>query len=396
MEVKNDKYKTYVHLEKTDILLNNHPSLQQTIIDNKVPDRSKISNYYGIFFALLTAFCNSLANVLIKKANFFSGSDIATSRYIIQLTAMLVFGFFAKTNLLGKKEIRKTLLLIGIFNTCIVLLFFLSVKLISPSESSALYQLNMIMIPVFARCYLKEKFSIFNLFSLVLSVVGVLFISQPSFIFEHNIDNRLFQGKCHLNSTMCDVKNENIGMNKIMGITSGLLSALFGAIVSVLAKKIANKKVNFSLPVTFQAFVGIPASLLISLISFITGTKKYDMKQVENSTNLFLQILFAVGAGVFGVLLQVFWNLSLKYEETSKVSIICSTSLLFTFLFQYLILNITSSFLSTLGALLIFFSTLSIIFFQILEKKNSRERKNIINDNKTSDIWWKNILFLKI
>ena len=373
-------------------------------LDCKTSERTKqkkskkiIRSLYGISFALLAAFCGGMIPIAVKGANFFSVSDIGFFRYTIQLITMLFIGLSTKTNLIGVKEIRKSLIFIGIFYVSTVLLVWLSVKLIKPSESTSLSSLNMIIIPIIARIYIKEKFHVINLISLVMAIFGVVFISQPSFLFDSNKTNSYF----NLTNGSMHSLNDEKGLSRIIGITAAIGSALFSAFANTISKNIADKKVHFSLPCIYQSFFGIPFSLLLSAVLYFTGVQKYDMKLVKGSKNILFQILFAVGSSLFGVLFQIFLNVALKYEKSSRVSIILATSLLFTFIAQYLILNINANLFSTFGVLLIFFSTLSVIFFQMLEKlllnkkkcnqngdDNKKRKKNISS--------WKKCLFFKI
>ena len=376
--------------QKINFLDNSSFKIQK---DNTKPTGKRFLNLYGIFFALLNALSSSLMNVFTKKANFFSGTDVATFRYTIQLIAMIIIGCCLKINLLGPKEIRISLLLIGILNTLCVMLIFLSLKLINPSESSALFSVNMAIIPIIARFYLKEKISIINLFALMFSMLGVVFISQPSFLFNVNFNSiSPISNSSQLNNSSYSSMNETEKLNRTLGISSGILSALLAAIAAIFMKKIANKKVHYSLPVIYQSYLGIPFSFLSLLVLILTGVQNNDMKLIENPWKTFNQLVFVIFAGLFGSLVQLFFNLALKYEETTKVSMIASTSLLFTFLFQYLILNIESNLWSTIGALLIFSAVFLIILFRILEKRASIKK---VNQNNQSVLCWKKIIFFK-
>ena len=394
MSSKDDKYEMRNETEQALTLL----EVPQVQLSKTEPVKKR--NFYGILFALMAAFCFSMANILVKSANFFSGIDIGFFRYTIQLTTMLGIGLYTKTNLIGNKDVRKDLIFTGFFFSLTVLLIFFSLKMINPSESSAFFQCNMIAVPIIARFYLKEKFNITNLLSLIMAIVGVFFISQPPFLFKPKLDlNTINNSDIQLfNGTSINV-NEDKSLNKILGTTSGLLSALFYAFAIILSKNVANKKVHFSVPIIYQAYIGIPMSIAISIIFFFTGFQKYNMKLVSSPLSIIYQIGFAIGSGVFSVLLQIFLNIALRYEKSTLVSIIFSTSLLFTFLFQYLFLNINSNLFSTLGALLIFVATLLIIVFQMLEKKLLSDKKNQ-NETKDRDEIsipvWKKCLFFKI
>ena len=386
MDAKNENHLIKIGQDQSVSLLND---AAKEVKEDKVPVK-KVRSIYGVLFALLAAFCLAMANIMARKANFFSGTDVGVFRYIIQLITSLVIGLSFKINLCGVKEIRKTLVAIGIVFSLALAFMLLSVKLINPSEVSALYQLNMVVIPIIARFYLKEKFRLYNILPLILSILGVFFISQPSFLFKKDeIIN------CDFNLTNCTNTNDTNILNKLFGIKLGALCGILVGLAMVISRKIAKNKIHFTVPVIYQSFIGIPVCILLSLIFYLIGHQKYDMTLVKDVPNILFQILYAVLAGLFGSFLQVFLNLAMKYEETLKVSMIYSNSLLFTFLFQFLILNLSSNLLSTVGALLIFSATILIIFFQMFERKSFKNQST--SDTNEQDITlWKRILFFKI
>ena len=139
MESKNEGEPKLVNEKDQSISLLEKPSI--TAKDDK-STKKILSNYYGLFYGLLSAICLSVSNVLIKKANFFSGSDTAALRYITQLIIMLLIALATKTNLLGPKEMRKILFLRGLFGTFGLLSLHFSIKFINPSDSTALLHLK--------------------------------------------------------------------------------------------------------------------------------------------------------------------------------------------------------------------------------------------------------------
>ena len=104
------------------------------------------------------------------------------------------------------------------------------------------------------------------------------------------------------------------------------------------------------------------------MINFLIGDDKHDLNLLKDAPSVLYQILFALVAAVFGVLAQILMNLSLKYEGATKVTLIRSTELVFSFLFQYLLLNINANLYSVLGSVLILVATLLTVFFQFLKK----------------------------
>ena len=385
-----------IKIEKNqNVSLLNDASLGNKIhIEELVKKRNIFFNYYGILLALLASLFLSLAIILTKRASFFTASDIGAFRYIVQFVLMIVVAYFNKQNLLGPKDMRKMLLIRGLMGTIGMLTSFYSIKLIDPSDSAALLHLSIVIVPIISRVFLKEKFKIINLFSLIMSIFGVFLIAQPSFLFKQKFDFN-FQNNCNLTITNCSHSsaNQDISLKKILGISIGLVTPFITAFVVVILKKLANNKVHYSIAVIYPAYVGVPTSLLLSLVMFLTGARKNDMKLIEDVPSILYQVAFALSSGIFGVFSQIFMILSLKYEETSKILIVRSTDLLLIFLFQHLILSVYPNLFSIIGACLILFSTLLILIFQMMEK-------NLFNNNKENTEnniipKWKKCLFFK-
>ncbi len=73
----------------------------------------------------------------------------------------------------------------------------------------------------------------------------------------------------------------------------------------------------------------------------------------------------------------------MKYEDASKVAMYRTTDLLFTFLFQYFYLGISSNIFSISGAIFIFFGMMLVIGDQIREKYvRKKEQKRPLMMNK--------------
>ena len=99
----------------------------------------------------------------------------------------------------------------------------------------------------------------------------------------------------------------------------------------------------------------------------ITGTTQRDPALLEDIPSFTLQIFFSLMSGMSGVLSQIAKVTAYKYEDASKISIIRSTDLFFTYIFQYFFLNISTNVYSGIGALLIILGTLLILVYKMIE-----------------------------
>ncbi|CAF0945996.1 unnamed protein product [Brachionus calyciflorus] len=146
----------------------------------KIKDR--ILRQRGILYALSAAFFISLSGAITKYCYYFNGSEITTVRYLIQLIIMFIIGVYRKENLLGESGQRKILFLRAVFGTVGLLLITISFKMIDPSDSISLVNCSILIVAILSRLILKEKLTLCHLVALTMTSIGVILISQPSFL----------------------------------------------------------------------------------------------------------------------------------------------------------------------------------------------------------------------
>jgi len=106
-----------------------------------------------------------------------------------------------------------------------------------------------------------------------------------------------------------------------------------------------------------------------------TGITKKDPALLDDLPSLMLQVVYSILAGFCGTISQVTLNLALNYEDAGKISIIRSSDVFFTYLFQFIWLGISTNVFSGIGAALIIFGTVMIMAQKILDKKAESENK---------------------
>jgi drug/metabolite transporter (DMT)-like permease len=165
--------------------------IQNEINNNKIKFNSLKGYIFGILFALISC----VANFFIKISPLLNGCNHAVIRYVFQLLLMIYFIKKNKLSLFDSNHYNdnnnnnsnknKLLLLIlrGFAGCLAVILGFFSLSYLDLSDLEVLINSSVIFTAVLARFFLKEKFTIFHIFSLVLTLVGVFFIIRPNFIF---------------------------------------------------------------------------------------------------------------------------------------------------------------------------------------------------------------------
>ena len=169
----------------------------------------------------------------------------------------------------------------------------------------------------------------------------------------------------------------------------------------------ANQKVHYTVTTIYVSYFGMPFTSAACILLLATGLEKKDT--TIPLVQLIFQIVYLLIAGTTGTLAQVGWNwknsfffgikfkiflskvffnISLKHEDASKIAIIRSADFFFTYLFQYLWLDVTQNFYNGLGCCLIVLGTLIILIFKILDKQ-------IGGKQALKQPLWKRIVFFK-
>jgi drug/metabolite transporter (DMT)-like permease len=93
---------------------------------------------------------------------------------------------------------------------------------------------------------------------------------------------------------------------------------------------------------------------------------------------LIVQIFYSAVAGVFGTIGIIFLNRALKYEDATKIGILKTSGVLFSFFLQYIFLDISVDFLGLFGAVCVIAGTLSVMAIKLVEPKISKSSNYVL------------------
>lgn len=340
--------------------------------------------YRGIMFALFSAFAIAMSSVLIKSVRMFTGSDITLTRYTLQFIVMFIMIKRKNLSFLGPKDLRFSLSMRGIFGVLSLISMHFAVKFVDPSDSQALYNCSILFTAIIARVFLNEKLNFGHFVSLVMTIAGIILISQPEVLFKNlhmneNVRQSLSTGVNRTHALkLAALKSEEANSNKLVGIGLSLAGAGSAAIVPVIIKYLSNNSVPHSIMIIYASYFGIPASLFISSILLVCNdTIAERAKFNKTSYDLPLDLLFVFMASTLGLISQIGWNLAIKYEDASRSTVIRSLNIVFVFFLQYLFLDIKSNVYTVIGSVAILFGTIYIILFKVFEEKYSKQKMQI-------------------
>jgi drug/metabolite transporter (DMT)-like permease len=393
-------------------LLQTSAKMAQFEVENHAADSGKKikaprSNLYlklhGICFGILSAFFYAISSTLVKKAKMFTGTELATIQYILRIILLTTIARYKGLNIFGEKGKRKLLAYRGFSGALTMIFINFSTKLIVPSDSIALLHTNVIMVAVLARVFLGDKFTMVHLIILVFTCFGVLFISQPSFLkswagiattgaalVPSDLCTSLGDGAldCLRNGTLNVTTlapvaaTETTGYKLYLGISFGMAAAMASAAVAVLLKKLNNVHVHYSIAIVYAAYIGLPIALALSIIMYLTGIEKVKDWSIYSTNDMVWQCIWCLISGLTGIAAQATYHVSLKHEDPTVISVMRCTDLFFTFILQFLFMNITANMFSTTGAILIFVATLfTLIFKSISYRVNNKKDAHKSDEN---------------
>jgi drug/metabolite transporter (DMT)-like permease len=264
----------------------------------------RLNKLRGIFYGLLAAFTLSLSKTIIKKAPVLIGSDHSLIRYILQFGLLFIVVKHKNLDLFGpnKPSLRKLLKLRGVFGAIGMVFLHFAITFIAPSDTVAIAHCSVIITSILARLFLNEKFTMAHLVSLILTLFGILFICQPSFIF--NITNEYInKNNSDYNQNILINNNSNISLfikdySKCLNNTENIdLIKYF-----LLKNKIMNVNDSLSNNIAIKCNDKV----------FLTGLKESNLK-IEQDKNIKTNNLFMY----IGILLALLGALTIGIVETT-------------------------------------------------------------------------------
>jgi len=278
---------------------------------------------------------------------------------------MAYFLVISNLNFLGPTEKRLVLSIRGLTGMLTLLFTYFSIQFLNVSDVESLSQCNTLITAVLGRILLKEKLTIWHLVSILLTFTGVMLILRPQFLFgfESELESIFHINQSHsTNQTgfILETLTDKGFLTTSIGTILSLLSAFFSSVSHIAIKKLCQVKTHFAIISIYPVFFGLPISMLMSF--FLLG---YSGFQIDIEL---IHLFYSILSGFIATVGLIFLNKALKHEETVKISVIRTSGVLFSFFFQYLILGYGTDFLGLLGAGLIVFGTLSILFTKLCQK----------------------------
>lgn len=294
-------------------------------------------------------------------------------RYAIQLFVMLFFVKTSHSDFSGHdKQITNLLTWRGLTGFTALCFSYLSLGYLDVSDVESVQNSGVLITAFLSRIFLKEKLSTCHLVSLVFTVVGVVLILRPTMLFgietdlEELLDYHSTTGLNNITRIESRYSKEAL-VGSSIGVSAVVASALFSSISHIIIKKLCIYNIHFSVISMYPVVFGLPISFLMSVWLFILQSKC-----VFNISPVHL-VLSSFG-GIVSIIGLIFLNKALEIEDTSRISMLRTTSVLFSYILQYVVLGVETDLLGILGAVFIIVGTLTVVFTKIYDYKLEKNK----------------------
>lgn len=246
---------------------------------------------------------------------------------------------------------KRIILLLRCFvGTTGLMLSFYAFRHMPLADASVIIFSTPVFVAVFANLFLKEPCSLFNTFTIFLTLFGVVLITRPPLIFGDAVPS------------LIDDQVAEHDRHNVWGPIASIASTLFGANAYVTLR--ALKGIHFSVIMTnFGAF----ALCYTMIVSWFLGVLCWPYCNSDR--------WLVVALGVFSFLGQILLTISLQLEEAGPVAIARSADIVFAFIWQILFFKEIPNIYSVIGALIV---TTSVVLTGLKKWSQTLPRESIV------------------
>ncbi|XP_074594850.1 solute carrier family 35 member G1-like [Brevipalpus obovatus] len=194
---------------------------------------------------------------------------------------------------------------------------YYSIRMISLGDASTIAFSSPVFVSIFACMCLRESCGPIQLITALLTVLGVVLICKPPFIFGGD--------------------SAEFNINWVLGVVIALFGSLTRAVNVICLRQM--KLTPSSVVIFYFSLSGVLQSLIVLLVM-------QDLKFPNNVND----ILLLLGVGTFTSLGQYFQTVALKIEEAGPVSMARTLDIVMSFVYQITLLNNPAEWTDLAGA----------------------------------------------
>ncbi|XP_054166030.1 solute carrier family 35 member G1-like [Oppia nitens] len=310
-------------VDKNSVITIAHKLLKSPLKETPIKTNNSLTDRipaYGLICAVLSVICWSLSSLIVKILTNLHSIQILVFRSIFQLVFYGTCIAIKKYPLFGVYGHRIDLVLRSLSGTVALSSIFMAYRMMPFSDASTIHFSSPVFVTVFAYFILKEKVSILQVITGVLTLIGVTIISKPQFLFGS--------------------ESQVIHMYRLEGIGLSVLASVSAAFAIINLRKL--KTTPAAVVVFWFAF----SIIICGSIGLVI------LNQFVVPTNLWSWTLL-IAIGFLGIGDQYFLTKSLQYESAGPVSVARTFNIVLSFIWEATILAEPIEWTSVTGAVII-------------------------------------------
>ena len=313
-------------------------------------ENNKNINEYriGIIYMLCSSLSLSFQGVSIQigKKLGYDAFELLLSRGIVQLVLNLLLQLILINNINDNRLDYKLftnldwiyIIIRGIIGFCVAILFYTGIQLLPLGDASALFSTFPIWTFIVCYIFLNEKINKIHILSLFFGIIGIILISQPTFLFDFNNNNKIINQ---------------------FGVFSCLFAAICNGFAFLILRKIKHIKAIYAV---------YSYSIMCIIGSIIYGLSLGFNQWKSINNNGYIDILLLICIGIFGFCGQYFMTKSTQFISGSIASLIRSTDVIFGYLWQILIFHSKPTLITIIGAIFVVIAVIVIAMQKIVRR----------------------------
>ena len=279
----------------------------------------------GILLIMLGSFSFSVMFLLVKVMNNYNTFTLVFWRSLVQIAISLFDLAKMGTNPLGPDDgsVRFLLVCRAIFGAAAVCAWFFGIQILPLPDAVTLQFTTPPFAAAFAVCMVGEPWKMLDIIGAVLCLTGVALIAHPTWLFGS------IEGDAE--DTGSDV-NVSAAM-KVAAVMVTTAGAAMAGIAYVCVRKIGDRS-DAAVMVFYYGVLSLPMTILGS--GLFLGEWNVAGHFESFSITDYLSLLLMGIAGYGG---QLFTNLGLQIETAATATLVTSTQICWTFIFEVLFLH---------------------------------------------------------
>ncbi|KAI2805208.1 hypothetical protein BLOT_004200 [Blomia tropicalis] len=321
------------------------------------------SLYKGIFYSSLSSIFFSLSAVIVKYLKDIHPGQLAVCRFVGIFVLTIPLIVYHDLNPFGPPELRHLLILRGLAGATSLFLRFVAFHYLPIADASVIIFSIPVFVSIFAWIFLKEPCGLFQSFTIVIAMIGLMMTTKLPFLFDGDStllfpsSSYYMYSKSSANYTPISLLSvnrshpnlkpfmqeplESIRLHHFYGVLAAMSSLIFASAVFIFIRK-AKGAHHAVIMFNFGWVAMIETTVLTSVLN--------GFSLPANPFEWYLIVILAV----FSFCGQILLTRSLQLEQAGPVSVVrATTDIALAFLWQIIIFRETPDMWSIFGALLV-------------------------------------------